>query len=434
MYSEEIDQPGYRLILACIHCGFCLQICPTYRALGMEPDSPRGRLYLIRAMAEHKSRMTVDSVEHIYRCVVCRGCETACPSGVKFGYIMDLARAQLIRNHGLPLRSIVTMNVGSNALVTHLSLLKIISTFVRACQKIGLTNLVKHAPETLSRFDFLIPPYSGRVYYPEIPEIVPPMGDKKCRVGFLHGCLMEASFPWTNRAMIRVLAANGCEVVTPREQNCCGAAALHEGMRETAKKLARVNIEAFERAQIDYLVASAAGCAATLEMYGEILKNDPEYSKRAEALSQKVRDVSELLLEIGMNTRLGKLNAVVTYHDSCALAHAQGVTQQPRRILNSIPGVRLVEMKDPDLCCGAGGLNWLTQPDITIETLRMKLKNAAATGASFVVVANLPCYFNFARGVRRFALKMKPVHLVELLDESYKNGGRYSVKAVSDIP
>jgi glycolate oxidase iron-sulfur subunit len=231
--------------------------------------------------------------------------------------------------------------------------------------------------------------------------------------------------------MIRVLAANGCEVVTPRDQNCCGAPALHEGMRETAKRLARVNIEAFEKSDVDYIVASAAGCGATLEMYGEILKNDREYSKRAEALSRKVRDSSELLLEIGMNARLGEVDATVAYHDSCALAHAQKITQQPRKVLKSIPGLKLVEMKDSDLCCGAGGLNWFTQPDITMEILKMKLMNAAATGASFIVVANLPCYLNIGRGVRRFGLKMKPVHFVELLHESYRKAGAYAVKGES---
>ena len=413
------------MILSCIHCGFCLQICPTYRVLGSESDSPRGRIYLIRGIAERRIGIASDSLEHIYRCVVCRGCETACPSGVKFGLIMDAARAQIVAKRKLRLRDVVTTNVSTNALVTHLSLLRLISIFVRAAQRIGLTNVVKYAPETLSRLDFLIPPHSDRLYYPEIPEVVPPIGEKRCRVGFLRGCLMEAFLPWTNRAMIRVLAANGCEVVTPRDQNCCGAAALHEGMRETAKRLARINIDAFEEAEVDYIVASAAGCGATLKMYGDILKNDPEYSERSEALGRKVRDVSELLLEMGMNGRLGKVDATVTYHDSCALAHAQRITQQPRKILTSIPGVKLVEMKDSDLCCGAGGFNWFTQPNITMETLRMKLINAAATGASSIVVANLPCYLNFGRGVRQSKVKMKPVHLVELLDESYKKAGVY---------
>lgn len=345
---------------------------------------------------------------------------------MKFGQIMDAVRAQIVTKQKLPLGDIVTLNVGTNMLVTHLNLLRVISTFLRAAQRIGLTDLVKYAPKTLARLDFLVPPPSDRLYYPEIPEVVPAIGDKKYRVGLLRGCLMEASFPWTNRAMIRVLAANGCEVVTPRGQNCCGAAALHEGMKETAKKLARVNTEAFERAGVDYIVTAAAGCGTTLGMYGEILRDDPKYSKRAEALSGKVRDPSELLLEIGMNARLGRLDTTVTYHDSCALAHAQKITQPPRRILNSIPGVKLVEMKDSDLCCGAGGLNWFTQPDITTETLKMKLANATATGASFIVLANIPCYFNLARGVRQFGLRAKPVHLVELLDESYRKAGAYA--------
>lgn len=367
-------------------------------------------------------------MEHIYRCVVCRGCETACPSGVKFGYIMDDTRAQIVEQNKLPFADVLTLHLGTCVLVTHLPLLRLVSTVVRIGQKMGLTDLVRYAPKALSRFDFLVPPHPDRVYYPEIPELVAPIGNKKCRVGFLRGCLIESSFPWTNWCMIRVLAANGCEVVTPRDQNCCGAAALHEGMKGVAEKLARVNIKAFEKAQVDYVVASAAGCGATLRTYGEILENDREYSERAQVFSRKVKDASELLLDIGMNPRLAKLDATVTYHDSCALAHAQKVTQQPRRILNAIPGLRLVEMKDSDLCCGAGGLNWFTQPDITTETLRMKLINAAVTGASYIVLSNLPCYLNLCHGVRRFGLKMKPIHLVELLDESYRKAGAYDAK------
>jgi glycolate oxidase iron-sulfur subunit len=419
-----------RLVLTCIHCGFCLLSCPTYRVLGYEPDSPRGRLYLIRAFLDKRIGMEDKFVEHLYKCIVCRGCETACPSGAKFGIIMDSMRSQAVKEYRFSVTQAIELRLGGKFLVTHIDLLRYLMTFMRVLQRLGVEYLVKNLPSPLNELDYLMPTSaSSKLYYPKIPEIIKPHGRRKYRVGFLHGCLMEAALPWVNRAFIRVLLANDCEVVTPRSQTCCGAASMHEGFLDHAKKLAKNNLDAFESLDLDYIVASASGCVATLKMYDELLKNDPEYGKKAKELRKKVRDLSELLLEIGMNKNFGELGITTTFHDSCGLAHAQRITQQPREILRSIPGLRLVEMKDSDLCCGAGGLNWLLHPEITKETLSMKLRNARETGASAIIVSNIPCYLNISRGVKRWKIKMNVLHYVELLDEAYRKAGKTRIDA-----
>lgn len=411
-----------KLIYTCIHCGFCLQSCPTYRVLGYEPDNPRGRLYMIRAYLERRVSLEDKVVEHLYKCIVCRGCETACPSGVKFGIIMDLMRSRIIKEYKFSLLKTTELKLGAKFLVTHINLLRYLMTFVRFLQMLKIESLVKHLPRPLCELDYFMPNLpSSQLYYPKIPEIIKPRDDRKYRIGFLHGCLMEAALPWVNRAVIRVLIENGCEIVTPRSQTCCGAAPMHEGFLDHAKRLAKTNIDAFEGLDVDYIVASASGCVATLKMYDELLKNDPEYENKAKEFRKKVRDLSELLLEINMNKNLGEVDVTTTFHDSCGLAHAQKITQQPRNILKTIPRLKIVEMKDSDLCCGAGGLNWILYPEITKETLAMKLKNAKDTGASIIVVSNIPCYLNISRGIRRLKIKMNVLHYIELLDEAYRN-------------
>ncbi|MEM3906604.1 MAG: (Fe-S)-binding protein [Nitrososphaerota archaeon] len=423
-YAEKMDLD--KLVLTCIHCGFCLQSCPTYRILGYEPDSPRGRLYLIRALLEKRIELGEKIVEHLYKCIVCRGCETACPSSVRFGILMDMTRSQITKKYRFPLLQAIGLKLGAKVLVSHINLLRYLLTFNRLLQKIGIEYLVRLLPKPLSELDYLMPPSpSSRIYYPKIQEVIKPVTNKKLSVGFLQGCLMEAALPWVNRAVIRILLANGCEVITPRGQTCCGAASLHEGFIEYAKKLARKNIDVFENVNVDFILASASGCVATLKMYDELLKDDPEYAGKARKFKRKVRDFSELLLEIGMNKNLGPVNLTTTFHDSCGLAHAQKITQQPRIILRAIPGLSIIEMKDSDLCCGAGGLNWLFHPEITKETLMMKLKNAAATGASTIAVSNIPCYLNISRGIKRLKIKMNVVHYAELLDKSYRSAKLY---------
>ncbi len=418
-----------RLVLACIHCGFCLQSCPTYRVLGYEPDSPRGRLYLIKSLLENRVGPEESVLEHLYKCIVCRGCETACPSGIKYGFIMDSMRSQISKSHEFSFIKKLELSIGAKFLISHIDFLRFIMSVIRLSQKIGIDRLVRHMPKPLNELDYLMPSLpTSKIHYSKIPEIIRPDSKRRARVGFLHGCLMEAALPWVNRAMIHVLLANGYEVITPRNQTCCGAAPLHEGFIEYAKKLARRNIDIFERADVDYVLSSASGCVATLKMYDELLKNDSKYENKAKEFKNKVKDFSELFFENGFDKNFGELDLKVTFHDSCSLAHAQKITKQPRIILNSIPGLKLVEMKDSDLCCGAGGLNWILYPEITRETLGMKLQNAKATNASVVLVSNIPCYLNISRGVRRLKLDMKVAHYVELLDEAYRKAKAYSEK------
>lgn len=456
----------YDLIRQCIHCGFCLPTCPTYAVLGVEMDSPRGRIYQMQAVADGRLEVSQDFVEHMYCCVGCRACETACPSGVQFGKLIEAAREQIqieelnqppqIAN-GAHDTSVPTTTPEPTTLQPSLAekllrrfffdillpsrtMLSLVFGGLKLYQRSGLQTLT-HKTGLLDVANNLPTPFQGRLKLPEalmddargdvfpdlLPEITPAIGQKRYRVGVISGCIMDQVFHDINQATIRVLAANGCEVVTPPQQGCCGALHVHGGEAEHGRELARRNIDIFEQYDCDLIIINSAGCGSTLKEYHHLLRDDPHYARRAEAFSKKVKDVSEFLASIEINREMGKVNYTVAYHDACHLAHGQKIKQQPRQMLKSIPGLKLVDLKEADWCCGSAGVYNITNQEMANQLLERKMNNIAVTGANVIATGNPGCMMQIAMGMRQRGLPMTVKHPVELLDEAYRAAGLYSL-------
>src|SRR4051812_46865935 len=336
----ELDR---RLLKQCVHCGLCLDACPTYRVLKVEMDSPRGRIFQIKSVYEGKVAPDDPQYqEHIYGCLDCRACQTICPAGVQYGSIIEAARGLTppAKSERSISRTILSKVFTSNAALDS------IGTFTRLYQRSGVQSLVRKsgllnlAPKGLRNAEGMLGDIQGGIGKVEVPDIIPAQGERRYRVGMISGCVMSQFMGETNLATARVLARNGCEVVVPPAQGCCGALHVHSGERDGARDLARKNIEVFEQADVDYVIINAAGCGSTLKEYGELFQADAEWHDRAQAFADKVRDISEFLVHIGLRTEgLGELNVKVTYQDPCHLVHGQGIRNQPRELLKSIPGL-----------------------------------------------------------------------------------------------
>ena len=403
----------------CIQCGFCLQYCPTYRILGVETESPRGRIHLVEAAAQ--GRIGIDSrfEEHMYVCLGCRACETVCPAGVKFGTIIEAARAE-IGPTGSPLARWLTL-LGLRHLMPYPERLRLGARLLRIYQKsrLGVIARALHLiPRRLAEMDALLPAVPAQFFTPA-QEVFPAIGPRRARVGMLSGCVMSVLFADVNEATIRVLQRNGCEVVVPRGQTCCGALNIHNGEREAAKQMARQNIEAFLAAGVDAVIINAAGCGAASKEYGILFRDDPAYVERAERYSRLCRDITEFLGDLGLTGTLGEMRARVTYQDPCHLVHGQGIRRQPRDLLRQIPGVELVEMEGSDRCCGSAGIYNIVQPGYSHQILEEKMTALTATRADLVVAPNPGCMLQLASGIRARRLRMHVHHLVDLLDRAY---------------
>lgn len=412
-----------KLLKECVHCGLCLDYCPTYRVLGHEADSPRGRIYQIRQVYEGKvSPQDPDFRQHIYACLDCRACQTACPSGVQYGAIIEAARAvaePLATSEKTVGRAIL------GGVFTRPRLLDTLGLGLRLYQKTGLqsavrkTGALKLLPERLREMESMLAPAQGGVRRWSAPHVTPARGKVRYRVGFIEGCIMPQLFGDTNAATVRVLAANGCVVYSPPGQGCCGALQMHTGDRPTARDLARANVDAFDGLGLDAIMINAAGCGSTLKEYGALLRDDPRYAQRADEFASKVKDVSEFLASIELVKPRREVPLRVTYQDACHLVHGQGIRNQPRQVLRQIPGLDLVEMKDSDVCCGSAGIYNLTHPDISVQLLEQKMDNLLATGATGVVAPNPGCTMQLAYGARRRGVKLDLFHVVDLLDRAY---------------
>jgi glycolate oxidase iron-sulfur subunit len=411
-------------ILDCVHCGFCLPTCPTYLVLGNEMDSPRGRLYLMRAAAEGRVGIGETFVKHMNLCLVCRACETACPSSVDFGHLMESARGQARRKYPEPLSDRLFRKFVLQ-LFTNSGRLRLLLRPMRLYQRLGVqrllrgTGLFKHLGRW-GAMEALMPTVPDASLLADFPDVTPASPPQRGRVALLLGCAQHAFFPDVNLATARVLAANGFEVVAPRGQGCCGSLFVHEGEREQGKALARMTIDAFEAARADFVAINAAGCGSVMKDYGELLKDDPRYAARAAAFGRKVRDVSQILADAGLTGTLRPLNLKVTYHDACHLAHGQRVRAEPRALLAAIPGLQLVPLRDADFCCGSAGVYNLLHPEPAREFLNRKLDRLAETGAEVVVSGNPGCLLQIGMGLRERGLPMRAAHTVEVLDWSYR--------------
>lgn len=424
-----MNSPEYLQMLdQCIHCGLCLQACPTYQVFATEMDSPRGRISLMRAASEGRIELEGRFQEHIGLCLACRSCETACPSGVKYGSLVEMARISIEdeRQPGLLERFIRWLAL--QQLMPHTSRLKWIARLGRLYQVLGLSRLVRSIdvlPARIKLMEGLLPPLPS--HYPDYRRPAPAIGEKRGTVAFFHGCVQEAFLADVNAATVRVLQQNGYEVHFPPQQTCCGAAQLHMGDEELTRKLARQNIDAFlpangNGAVYDAVINNAGGCGATLKEYDHLLKDDPQYAEKARQFVARVQDISEFLCEHLNTPPTGEVSARVTYSDSCHLRHAQKISRQPRDLLKAIPGIDLVELKKPDQCCGSAGVYNVIQVDSANAILDNKMADIATTGADLIVATNTGCYFQLLYGVQRAGSKAHVVHLVELLDQSYRNG------------
>jgi len=409
----------------CVHCGLCLNACPTYRELGLEMDSPRGRVYQMVQVA-NGAPITESYREHIDLCLACRGCESACPSGVPYGRMVEQARAELesVAKRGWLTRKLRRLVFGH--LLQSRAGLSIAGTMLYLFEVSGLKALMRGLGQLklLGRLGDLMqltPSAEPPFFFSQIGRTFPPEGERIYRVAFLAGCIANVSFARLNEATVRVLQRNGCEVVVPEGQGCCGALHLHAGEREEARKLARKNIDAILAGGFDAIITNAAGCGSTLKEYGELLEDVPEYAAKAKQFAGLMRDITEFLSGLELNVKMGRVDAVVTYQDSCHLAHGQHVRVSPRQLLGAVPGVRFREMAGSDICCGSAGVYNVVQNEMAMQILRHKMETVNATQAEIIATANPGCMLQLQAGVRMHGSGQRVMHVVEVLDLASKN-------------
>jgi glycolate oxidase iron-sulfur subunit len=415
------DAPDYDNLLACVKCGLCHSVCPTYATDAIEIQSPRGRVQLIRAVDEGHLALTDVVAEHMYHCLDCRACQTVCPSGVLVGEQAVRMRAMVEERRSQHwLKRLIL-----ERLMTRPERLELAMWPLRLYQWLGVQRLVRRTgvlrffPRPLREMEALLPPLPRTPLRQALAEVTPAVGEPRYRVGFFLGCVMSLIFAKTSARTVRVLTENGCEVVLPKAQRCCGAPHAGEGDFRTLKELARHNVDLFNGYELDYIVADCAACSAQTKEYAELLRDEPAYAERARAFAHKVRDVTEFLAEIPLREPLAEVRKKVTYHEACHLCHAQGITKQPRQVLRSIPGIDLVELRESSWCCGSAGVYNITHAERADKILARKLENIAASGAGAVAVGNPGCLLQLMAGVRERGLDVEVVHPVDLLAEAY---------------
>jgi glycolate oxidase iron-sulfur subunit len=424
---ELFHSPDYkRKLIQCIHCGLCLQACPTYAVYSTEMDAPRGRIAMIRAAAEGKIDMEgfrKAFSRHILLCLACRSCETACPSGVKYGEIIETARIVVEQNRRIALGERFLRWLGTKELMLHPQLLKALARLLWIYEKSGFQTIIRSfnlIPRILKTMEGIIPPID--LNFTALGKVYPAIGKKRGQVMFFTGCIQEAFLAPVNQATRRVLQYNGYDVFVPEGQTCCGAAHLHLGDSNTAKAVARQNIDVFGKQahKYDAIISNAGGCGASLKEYPHLLWGDPVYEKRASDFSKKVKDVSEFLVEHIARPPQGSLKMRVTYADSCHLRHAQKVSKQPRQLLKTIPGLELVELQMPDRCCGSAGVYNIAQAQTAEAILDDKIADIVASKAEVIATSNTGCYMQLLAGVRRSGGSQKVMHVVEVMEISYR--------------
>jgi glycolate oxidase iron-sulfur subunit len=404
----------------CVHCGLCLSFCPTYVELGTEMDSPRGRIATMRSLHEGRFGLDAEVVRHLDLCLGCRACETACPSGVHYGELIEGVRPFIEQHYQRPLPERLKRWAINNIFPKPLGI-QLFSFLLRTGAALGLSRLARSQklPQQV-RYWFGLLPEKGSVSSATLLERYSAIGEKRYTVALLSGCVMPALFGATNQATVKVLRHNGCDVLVPQNQGCCGALLLHNGAKAAALDLARHNLEVFSALDLDALISNAAGCGAMMKEYGELLKGDPAYHDKAERLVAKMKDVAEFLGSIPLRAPTREVRARVTYHDACHLAHGQGVREQPRALLQSIPGLQLTDLHESDWCCGSAGTYNLTEPEMARRLLNRKVDNIQATAADLVVTGNPGCLMQIRAGLQQRGLPIKAVHTVDLLAEAYE--------------
>ena len=436
-HLKELD---YSVVQQCMHCGLCLPTCPTYDATKLERNSPRGRIALMRAIADDRLDVTKAFGDEMYFCLGCLACQTACPAGVNYAELFEHARAEIEAKRVLanPRRNLIRQFT-LRWLFMDLRRLELAGKALRLYQQLGLQTFIRRSglmrllPRRLRELEAMIPSVCNKFSAELIAPVTPAAGVKKYRVAMLTGCAQDLTFSDVTRDTVEVLAQNGCEVVTPPEQHCCGSLHAHNGEWTLAQQLARRNIEQFPPEQFDAIMTNAGGCGSHLKHYSSVLADDPRYAERAKLWDVKVKDIHEWLLKIKFRVPSSKFRAgepetwnvqrgteVVTYHESCHLTHGQKVVSQPRELLRAIPGLNLVELPEANWCCGSAGIYNLTQPEMANELLARKIKHIKSTGATTVATGNPGCLLQLINGAAKEGLKLRVVHPITLLAEAYR--------------
>jgi glycolate oxidase iron-sulfur subunit len=414
--------PAYNDYARCTHCGLCLNACPTYRLWNLEADSPRGRIRQMIHVDEGDVPITESFVEHIDKCLDCRACETACPSGVEYGKLVEYARARIERDYERPLLSRAARQFAYRQLLPYPKRIAAMARLLRFYQRSGLQSLARSTGILkllgLAERERLLPAVDRSFFFDRLGKTFPAVGARRARVAFFAGCVANVTFTRLNEATIRVLTANGCEVLLPEEQLCCGALAAHAGVRDVARKLARNNLAVFQLDDVDAIVTNAAGCGSTLKEYDHLFTADEPEHDLAIAFARKTRDVTEFLAALGLSAPLKAVPLRVTYQDSCHLLHGQRVREAPRKLLRSIPGMELVELPFSDLCCGSAGVYNITETQASLELLAQKMHHAQATRAAMIATANPGCLLQMRAGVEIHKTHQEVAHVIELLDRA----------------
>ncbi|MDX2212526.1 MAG: heterodisulfide reductase-related iron-sulfur binding cluster [Oculatellaceae cyanobacterium bins.114] len=416
--------PEPKLIDACVHCGFCLSTCPSYRVIGKETDSPRGRIYLMDGINEGEIPLSPAIVQHFDSCLGCLACVTTCPSGVQYDQLIAATRPQIERNHSRSLGDRLFRQL-IFSLFPHPDRLRMLLVPLFIYQKLGFQAVMRaigvlpRISPRLAAMESLLPPVTEKSFQDNIPDIIPAQGKKRYRVGMILGCVQRLFFSDVNEATVRVLTANGCEVVVPKTQGCCAALPQHQGQEVQAQTLARQMIDSFADTNVDAIIINAAGCGHTLKEYGHLLQDDLAYRDRAKAFASKVKDVQEFLGAIGLTASLSPLQdkpLTLVYQDACHLLHGQKISLQPRQLLRQIPGVTLREPIDAALCCGSAGVYNMLQPDVAEELGRQKVDNLLNTGATLIASSNPGCSLQIQKHLHQTGKIIPVMHPVRLLD------------------
>lgn len=409
-------------LLDCVHCGICLSACPTYDVLGTEADSPRGRIYLIRALAEGRAEINDSTVNHLDSCLGCLACQTACPSGVPYGELLNEARNQIEKRYKRSaqdkrarkmLLDLVTQPARMAPLMFGAKIAG--GIFGPGGGPVGMVNRFLFGPKAPA---MAVPEEAGLAVKP-LPEFTPAKGERRARVTMLAGCVMQVLFQRVNRATLRVLSENGCDVQVVRSAGCCGAFHMHNGFLDDARSKAKALIEAHEREEYDALVINSAGCGSAIKEYVELFHDEPEWQERARRFVARAKDVSEYLVELGLRPPTRPFNKRVAYHDACHLAHAQKIRPEPRALLKAVPGLELVEFTNSDWCCGSAGIYNFLQPELAVELQGKKVTNILDAQPEVLVTGNPGCHSWIEAGLRSRGSQVEVLHTIELLDRAY---------------
>lgn len=416
------DKPAYADYSRCVHCGLCLNHCPTYRLWHEEADSPRGRIRQMQLVDEGRLELGEGFVTHIDRCLDCRACETACPSGVEYGKLIELARAQIEQNYRRPWASRLARDFVYKRLLPYPRRIATAARLLRIYQRSGLAAIARGAGILkllgLADRERLLPEIDRDFFFGELGRTFPPKGARRARVAFFAGCVAQVTFSGLNRATIRVLQANGCEVVVPAAQVCCGALPAHAGVRDVARNLARANFPAFASDDFDAILTNAAGCGSTLKEYTHLFAADDPAHAQAVRFTAKMRDVTEFLAELGLAAPMREVPLRVTYQDSCHLAHGQKIREAPRKLIRAVPGVEFVEMPLAEQCCGSAGVYNVTETKTSLELLALKMESVGTTKSQAIITSNPGCILQLRAGAAIHRTGHEVLHVVELLDRA----------------